>query len=255
MQNNAQNIVVLCRDEQICDTLKKVCLELSSNVEFFTNYAEAIPYACTNSWELILLCPEEDVYSTAEACNKIKSIKPFSQIVIVSATHDPHFTSTCLYNGADDCITMPCDQIELTARIAVAIGRYQRTLQLLTSSIDVKSSNVLEPTPFAEAPAVGASNYRYAGDVRLCGLKREVTVADEHVQLTRTEYQLITYLLERISRPCSSVELLKNVLGYHDENYLPSLHSHISRLRRKLEVSRTTSIETIWCYGYRVLQR
>jgi len=77
-------------------------------------------------------------------------------------------------------------------------------------------------------------------------------VLERIIHLTRTEYSLLAYLFQRTSRPCSSVELLNNVLGYEDENYLPSLHSHVSRLRRKIQRSETTSIETIWCYGYRI---
>ena len=169
---------------------------------------------------------------------------------MVSENSDSGFISRCLQLGADDYIKKPYDTEELGARLTVAINRHQRVIKLLGMS-DGRDKDSPELAN-ADSIPTDASRYKHAGDVRLCDVKREVAVMEQLIKLTRTEYQLLKYLFDRIDRPCSSVELLQNVLGYSDENYLPSLHSHVSRLRRKLKASETTAIETIWCYGYRI---
>ncbi len=266
MKIKAQKILLLVSDEAISALVKKLCCEFSLEIDTAEKCIDSIGYACETSWDLLIIYASDHYSFTPGACNKIKELKPCSQIIVISENTDPVFISECLHQGADDYVTIPWNDREFTARVTSTIRRHQLLFQLMKDSPNypgaelVKAEAELAKAEPAKADPVKAtpqasdeSHYLNIGDIRLCPYKREVTVLSRELKLTRTEYSLLNYLMERIDRPCSSVELLNNVLGYEDENYLPSLHSHVSRLRRKINASKTTTIETIWCYGYRVL--
>jgi DNA-binding response OmpR family regulator len=201
-----------------------------------------------DDWDVLVIFTASNRTFALQACEQIRALKKIDQIIVISHLSDSEFSAECLRRGADDYLVSTQPPVELQARLGAAVRR-QHNITIALQQQPTDSPVASEPDARDE---VHAPQYQYVGDVRLCPFKREVTVMENVLRLTRTEYQLFQYLTDHIERPCSSVELLNNVLGYSDENYLPSLHSHISRLRRKLKPSKTTNIETIWCYGYRV---
>jgi DNA-binding response OmpR family regulator len=256
MNNIAQKILLLSSDTTIALQLRELCLELSIDTLTINMSADSIRRACDDHWDLAIIYSGHDHNSALDACRKIKSGYPLGQVLVVSDNTDQEYVVSCIKEGADDYVISPWNAEILKARISVATNRHQLICRLTkkdTQTIGIENQRTVPTTESTDSSKDNNSNYRHIGDVRLCPYKREVTIDDNLIHLTRTEYLLLTYLAEHIGRPCSSVELLKNVLGYEDENYLPSLHSHVSRLRRKLRQSTVTSIETIWCYGYRFL--
>jgi DNA-binding response OmpR family regulator len=245
MNNVGNKTLLLISDRSISTLVRELCRHHSAEIEARDHSDASVDFACISEWDLLILYSETQASAIVESCRHIKAKRPLGQIIVVAATDEPAFSARCLHQGADDVIAAPWNDVEFAARINAAI---RRSKQLQEFQQQAKTS----PPITASQSDEDHSNYQYVGDVRLCPVKREVSVLNTLVHLTRTEYVLLTYLLTRLNRPCSSVELLNNVLGYEDENYLPSLHSHISRLRRKINQSNTTSIETIWCYGYRI---
>jgi DNA-binding response OmpR family regulator len=73
------------------------------------------------------------------------------------------------------------------------------------------------------------------------------------LDLTRTEYRLLEYLMHRPRALVSKQELLEHLYDYkwaHDSNVI---EAHISNLRRKLNAgSATILIETVRQRGYRL---
>jgi two-component system response regulator MprA len=246
MKQNGQKILVLIGDPEISALAGELCHQQSGEVELRGLDADSINFACHSAWSTLVLYPGSGCPFDHDTCHQIKSVNPFGQVLIIANQADLASGVEWLDHGADDLVLYPWKDAEFSARIRAAIRRNVQFVKLQTEHAYASSSTGLAN------PVEAASGYQYVGDVRLCPFKREVTVVQRIVHLTRTEYALLVYLFQRTSRPCSSVELLNNVLGYDDENYLPSLHSHVSRLRRKIKNSETTSIETIWCYGYRI---
>jgi two-component system OmpR family response regulator len=75
--------------------------------------------------------------------------------------------------------------------------------------------------------------------------------ADQPLELTPTEFQLLAYLLARRGRAVSKAELLTQVWGYG--SYDPNLvEVRISSLRRKLEACGPRIIHTARGHGYTV---
>ncbi len=104
----------------------------------------------------------------------------------------------------------------------------------------------------SEAPSGSAS---YGGGIlRIDTDRHELTVRGEPVELTPTEWGLLTALARTPGRVYSRYELINRVRGYEFEGYEPTIDSHVKNLRRKLEVDpqQPAIIHTVLGAGYRL---
>ena len=77
-----------------------------------------------------------------------------------------------------------------------------------------------------------------------------VTVDNEEVNLTATEFRLLLELFEHMGRVRSREQLLNAVWGYSFEGYARTVDTHVRRLRQKLGKA-SEYIETLRGVGYR----
>ena len=260
MELEKQKFLLIADDSRISDSIEDLCLSLGCVLEVRQMEAASVNYASKGKWDVIFMQADSNQISTLEACKHIKHAKPLCQLFVTSEKNIPGYISSFLYQGADDFIVYPWNKEETLARTAAAVRRHRLICHFVHKSSegteDASATSQYSNGKAESSPrdTVDEVEYTQEGDVQLYPMKREITVCDKVLNLTKTEYELLAYLLKNKHRPCSSVELLNNVLGYEDENYLPSLHSHVSRIRRKLNASQTTFIDTIWCYGYRLIR-
>jgi len=130
-------------------------------------------------------------------------------IIVVSARDAEPEKVRALDAGADDYVTKPFGMDELLARLRAALRR---------STTDEGEEAVVSTESFTIDLA-----------------DKRVTVGDEHVHLTPTEWRLLEVLVRNRGRLVSQKQLLQEVWGpaYHDEtNYL---RVYVGNLRRKLE--------------------
>lgn len=112
--------------------------------------------------------------------------------------------------GADDYLTKPFSPRELVLRVQ-AILRRGRTVG-----------------------ADGPSSFGH-GELKVDAARREVTVRGHRLQLTPTEWGVITALARSPGRVYSRAELINQVRGYEVDVYERTIDSHVRNLRRKLE--------------------
>ncbi len=250
MSPKQTNILLISQDQQIQKSIKALLSNFNGELDVKDHIDESDIALddSDNNWNLIFVHTEAQKKEALQVCNRFKSRKPLLPVIAVSKDPRPEVAAECLANGADDFIGYPWNNTECIARTSVAIKRNKEITRLLNGNsaadTDLEASSTLSETPDSAIKTIG--------DVEVCQVNRKIKVAGQLLQTTQTEYTLLSYLIDNIDRPCSSVELLNDVIGYRDKNYLPSLHSHICRLRRKLKDSKTTYIQTVWCYGYRV---
>jgi two-component system KDP operon response regulator KdpE len=131
-------------------------------------------------------------------------------ILMLSARGREHDIVHALDLGADDYLTKPFGVAEMLARVRAALRRSAPTWE--------------QP----RAPLV-------IGDVRIDFDAHQVTMADQEIQLTPTEYDLLAHLALNAGRVLPHRALLRAVWGpeYGDETEY--LWAYIRRLRRKIE--------------------
>jgi DNA-binding response OmpR family regulator len=74
-----------------------------------------------------------------------------------------------------------------------------------------------------------------AGDLALDLVRRRVTVGGHPVDLTPTEFELLSTLAREPGRVWTRAQLLDAVHGFSFETYERAIDGHIRNLRRKLE--------------------
>jgi two-component system OmpR family response regulator len=125
--------------------------------------------------------------------------------------------------GADDYVVKPFVLAELVARVRAVLRRSGR---LRSASVQV-------------------------GDLILDEDAGRVIRQDTEVPVTATELRLLGYLARNRGRVLSKTQILTQVWGY--DAYDPNLvETHVSTLRRKIEVSGPRLIHTIRGLGYRM---
>lgn len=145
----------------------------------------------------------------------LKRLRVFSNvpIIILTSRDDETDVIKALEWGADDYISKPFRQMELTSRIQAVLRR-----------AGPSEHEAPEPQPAFRA-----------GKLVIDYNSRAVTYKGQAIKLTPTEYQLLFHLTKNSGRVLTSRTLLSKVWGraYIDEKEY--LKVHISNLRRKLD--------------------
>jgi DNA-binding response OmpR family regulator len=142
----------------------------------------------------------------------LKSMRLFSDVPVIMLTvRDDELSKVQgLELGADDYVTKPFSHLELLARVRAVLRRAQ-------------SLPLTHEQPFV------------SGEIQVDFVRREVTVRDQPVPLTGTEYRLLYHLVRNAGRIMTHEALLARVWGREYTDEISYLKSYISRLRNKLE--------------------
>lgn len=133
--------------------------------------------------------------------------------------------------GADDYVSKPFSPGELVARVAAVLRR--STGAGTTGGVDVFGGGVL----------------------RIDTQRREVSVDDQPVALTRSEFDLLTALAARPGRVFSRRELAPRMRGERDGDADErTIDAHVKNLRHKLRDSPAAArvVETVPGVGYKL---
>jgi len=82
---------------------------------------------------------------------------------------------------------------------------------------------------------------------------RRVWLRDNPVELTRLEFNVLSYLIQRLGMPVSTRELLENVWG-DDTRSVDTVRTCVRRLRKQLgdEGRDPQYIKNVWGVGYQL---
>jgi two-component system OmpR family response regulator len=158
-----------------------------------------------------------------------RAIRKESDVPIIMLTARDELTDKVigLELGADDYLTKPFEGRELVARVKAILRRSE---------------------PKTSIPLVRA------GDIVIDTERRQITIKDDIVELTTTEFELLRLLASYPGRVFSRAELLDRLQGDAYEGYERTIDSHIKNLRRKIEPDpdKPTHIHTIYGAGYKL---
>jgi DNA-binding response OmpR family regulator len=96
-----------------------------------------------------------------------------------------------------------------------------------------------------------AANVLRSGDLMLDLANYKVFVADQPVNLTFKEFELLRFLVTNRGKVFTREALLNRVWGYEYFGGARTVDVHIRRLRSKIETGSTVWIETVRNVGYR----
>ncbi len=187
---------------------------------------EALRKARTQAPDLIVLdvmLPELDGF---EVCKILRRDPATAGIPIIMLTAKAAEVDRVvgLELGADDYVTKPFSPRELVLRVRKLLERGQHQ-------------------------SAKREKFVY-GELVLDIPYHQVTVRGKRVELTATEFRLLTVLVERTGRVQSREQLLRDVWDYNPDMETRTVDTHMRRLRAKLGPA-AKHLETVRGVGYR----
>ena len=133
--------------------------------------------------------------------------------------------------GADDYLVKPFSPRELVARVKAILRRAGE----------------------GEAPLTAVATFD-GGQLRIDELRHEVLLDGKQVDLTPSEFKLLSALATYPGRVYSRFELINRVQGTDFEGYERTIDAHVKNLRRKLEADPANPryVQTVHGVGYRL---
>jgi len=191
--------------------------------------ADAITLARGSRPDLVILDLRLPDIGGEEVAREIRGFSDVGIIMLTAKTAEEDRIRG-LEVGADDYVTKPFSPRELVLR-AQAILRRGRA---------------------PEPPSPGLSFGD--GELLIDEDRREVLARGTTVELTPTEWGLLTSLARTPGRVYSRSELINRVRGYEFEGYERTIDSHVKNLRRKLELDPHVPriVLTVMGGGYRL---
>lgn len=228
MAERERPLIVAVDDEpEILHVLQLALEEEGFDVDTVQRSPEAISVIRQRRPSLVLLdliMPELDGMAVLDQLRQISSVP----VVILTAKGSDRDIINGLDHGADDYIAKPFNLDELAARVRAVLRRSK---------------------PEIEGDGLGTANFN---GLHIDFVRRDVTVYDQPVQLTRNEWRLLEQLARNAGRVITREELLTKAWGpdfAHDGDYL---RVWMSRLRRKLSDANADPelIRTVSGVGY-----
>lgn len=159
-----------------------------------------------------------------ELCRSLR-LESDIPIVMLTARADVPDRVLGLQYGADDYVPKPFEPRELVARVENVMRRVRAApMRILTA----------------------------AGGLALETETRRVTLNEEEVSLTSTEFELLRILMESRGRVLTRESLLRRLRGLDADIFDRSVDMLVSRLRKKLDDDSRSPrfIKTVWRVGY-----
>jgi len=166
--------------------------------------------------------------SGLDLLNRLKELRKKENVIIISAKDSLEDKVLGLELGADDYLPKPFHLAELTARIKSVLRRKHR---------DGEHSIVL-------------------GNVRLLPDSFQVWIDNRLLELSRKEYDILHYFMNRPGRLINKNTLAESVWGDHIDqaDNFDFIYAQIKNLRKKLkEYSAGIEIKSVYGFGYKLV--
>jgi DNA-binding response OmpR family regulator len=191
---------------------------------------DALRLARTEKPDLIVLdlgLPGRDGLDVTRALRRESDIP----IVMLTARADEADKIVGLELGADDYVTKPFSGKELVARVRAVLRRTQA---------DSTGTHAIQ-----------------VGDLEIDVPRMQARVAGRQIELTATEFQLLTAMARQPGRVFTRSQLLDAIHGEAFDAYERAIDAHVKNIRRKLEPDPRTPryLLTVFGVGYRLAEQ
>lgn len=223
-------ILVVEDEVKIADVVKAYLNKENYDVTIVYDGKNAIEKFDNNNFNLILLDLMLPDISGEEVCKYIRKTSQVP-IIMVTAKIEDEDKIEGFNLGCDDYICKPFNMKELVLRVKAVLKR---------TEIIQKENNANKFINFSNELKINIDT-------------REVKVDGKSVDLTNTEYKVLTTLAKSPKKIFTREELLEYALDEHYDKIDRVIDAHIKNLRHKLEqdTKKPKIIQTVYGVGYR----
>ena len=223
-------VLIVDDDRDIVNLISDILTDEGYVVDKCYNGRSAIQKIKSEEFDLIILdimLPDVD---GLEVCKKVRD-EIHVPILFLSAKNKSIDKVLGLEIGADDYITKPFDDSELSARVKAHLRRQRRQLD----SNNSENSDVIQ----------------YKG-ISLNKNSFEVKVEDVKIEISTREFQILSYMMENPNVVLTREKIYDAVWGYEEFGDINTVTVHIKKLREKLDKD-GRYIKTVWGVGYKFI--
>ena len=224
--------ILICDDQPDIVSALKIYLA-PEGYQLFEAYtgAQALEIVRQEDLHLILLdvmMPEMDGITATSKIREISNVP----IIILTAKSETEDMVLGLSVGADDYITKPFVPLEVLARVRSQLRRYAKL-----GSRQEDAAGIIT-----------------IGDITLDDRTKSVTVSDDPISLTPTEYSILHTLMKNPGQVFSTKALYEAVWQEAALGSEGAVAVHIRHLREKIEInpSEPRYLKVVWGQGYKM---
>jgi DNA-binding response OmpR family regulator len=227
MTGDARRILLVEDEKAIRDAVSAYLEREGYWVSCAADGREALEQFSKHRFDLIVLDLMLPVVSGERVCQAIRDVSD-TPIIMLTAKGELEDRVTGLELGADDYLVKPFSPRELVARVRALLRRAHVT--------DEPQRDQLE-----------------YGPLRIDTAAHKAFLDGNELDLTASEFKLLTTLARYPGRVYSRMELVEKVLGYDFEGYERTIDSHVKNLRAKMgdDPREPRFIWTVHGVGYR----
>ena len=221
--------ILIVEDEQeLRETIRTSLLKEKFVVETAADYFSALDKINDYDYDCVLLDIMLPGGSGLDLLRELKRLHRTDSVLIISAKDSLDDKVDGLELGADDYLIKPFSPRELVARVRALFRRAHQ----------------------ADEPQVEVLDF---GDLVIDISGHKILVEGKEVDLTASEFKLLTTLARHPGRVYNRMELVEKVLGYDFEGYERTIDSHVKNLRAKLgdDPKKPKWLYTVHGVGYR----
>ena len=223
------NLLIIEDEKSLSDSIVSYLKHEDYLCEQSLTFNDAITKVCMYKYDCILLDLMLPGGNGIDVLKKIKEVSPETGVIIVSAKGSLDDRVEGLKIGADDYLSKPFHLPELSMRIFALIRRR-----------NFSNDNTIK-----------------SGDLTINLLDKVVTVNDTQLSLTKSEYELLLFLIENRKRIVSKSAVAEHLSGeiadmMDDFNFV---YAHVKNLKSKLSSAGIKDcIHTYYGTGYKWME-
>lgn len=208
MGSEAKRILLVEDEKSIRDVVAAYLEKEGFWVTTAVDGQAALDAFAAKQFDIVILDLMLPKVSGEEVCQSIRNESDVP-VIMLTAKGEIDDRITGLNLGADDYLVKPFSPRELVARVRAILRRANADVEPLREKL-------------------------VFGDLEIDITAHRTTLAGKEVDLTASEFKLLTTLARYPGRVYSRMELVERVLGYDFEGYERTVDSHIKNLRAKI---------------------
>jgi DNA-binding response OmpR family regulator len=255
--NENSHVLVVDDEGAIRYSVSKTLQRVGYNVNEAASGEEALDIMKKQRYDVVLTDIRMPGLTGVELLRKIKEIAPDAIVILMTGYASLGTAVEALRLGAHDYLIKPSSSQDIRQSVARGIER-ARNLKRRRALLDSIRSNVSELTradvdvvksvfefdadedepPRVEEPITEQMNSNMTlGPLTIYPGRYQISVGDQPIDLTPTEFDLLLYLAAHRGRVVSCHELVREVRGYtvDEAEAREVIRPHVSNLRRKLK--------------------
>jgi DNA-binding response OmpR family regulator len=200
---------------------------------------KALELLAKDDFDVMLLDLQMPGMNGTDVLRLAKSVAPETSIIIMTAYGTLESAIAGIRHGAFEYLLKPCPIREIVRTVEACLSEQKKKRDQIPDPIERLEQVLadLKSGPASPSEEKRGSRFLQVDDLTVDTQKRWVIMEDRPVDLTPTEYEILVYLVQHRDHVVSASELVEHLRGYEmeDRDAQKFLHSHIYRLRQKIE--------------------